>query len=479
MWWVSVPGSVLSGVLVASLLAVARLAWHRARVPTALSRTVRRRSYLGAVYAASRRLAVYRLDVLAPRLMPAKGSGTIAGIQSAWERINERGEVRVLTLDFDDCLQAGAELLSRDIEVRIAHRGLNSESLTFHLFESANPADAQAIVNRHHRGADRPGRIKGIETTQPFRSHFEEEWCQARPLESVLAQKILPRSGEHLGPMATMQSLDQARKTLNLDAHSISKIVPHLAFRDNSRIIFIVGQPGTGKSHIRRRLAALLNSMRIECSSLTDYPYAYSDLLRTVLRMNQPPKSGYKAYDGGAFVARDEATLAPALRALESDVRNRMQSCEVTLVEFARADLLSALREFEAVRCRSQVIHVSAPAELRLARLTARVVPPEMTVINDAIRLDLSDNHLLPSPAEQSLYATEGIATLKASIHWRDRIFEIDNGVDGEGHIDSGLDRFIQAIVQPYRSPGVAWPAKEPATDELDSRQSGAFELPN
>lgn len=454
MWFTAVPGSVVSGILVALLLAVARLMWHRVRVPTELSRRVLRRNYLRAVYAASRRLGVLGLDVLAPRLTPAEGNKTITKMQAAWEQINRKGKVRVVTLDSDDCLETGAELLSRDIEVRVAHRGLDSESLTFHLFDTVDPSEAQAIINRHHRGADKPGRINGAEAIQPFRSYFEEQWAKARPLESVLAEKILPRSGGHLGGEAVLRSLAQAKTKLSLDVRRAEKLLPHLAFRDSGRVVFIVGQPGAGKSYVRSQLVDLLLSMRLECQSLTDYPYAYLDLLHTVLRMDQPLRNGYKAYDGGAFIARDEATLAPALRALERDVRDSMQNYEVTLVEFARPDLIAALNVFEAVKCRSQVIHVSAPAELRLLRLSSRAMPPEISVANEAILLKLSDNHLLPSPAVQSIYAIDGIDKLKASPQWRHRVFEIDNGVDGGNHTERTLEQFVQKVLDPYRSDG-------------------------
>lgn len=453
-WLAGVPGSVVSGVLVAVVLALARLLWHRGRVPPALSRRVLRRNYLNAVYAASRRPDVRGLDVLAPRLMPAAGSKTITKIQTAWEQVNRNGRVRVLTLDSDDCLQAGAELLSRGIEVRVARRDLDSESLTFHLFDAADAARVSAIVNRHHRGADKPGRINGAETVQPFRAHFEGQWAGARPLESVLAEKILPWSGAHVGAEAALHSFVRASAKLSLDTRCAENIRPHLAFRDSGRVVFIVGQPGAGKSYIRSKLAARLRSMRLECQSLTDYPYAYLDLLRTVLRVDQPSRNGYKAHDGGAFIAKDEATLSPALRSLERAVRDSLQDYEVTLVEFARADLVAALREFESVRCRSQVIHVSAPAALRLARLGNRAVPPEIGVARETITLTLSDNHLLPSLAEQTLYATDGIDGLKASPQWRNRIFEIDNGTDGEAHIESILDQFVQKVLNPYQ-PGV------------------------
>jgi len=447
--WSAVPGSVVSGVILALLLGMVRVLWNRRRVPTALSRRVRRGSYLRTVLAESCRVGVGRLDVLAPRLTPAKGDELITKIQSAWSKINRSGKVRVLTLDSDDCLQAGAELLRDDVEVRVAHRDLDSESLTFHLFESASPADSQAIINHHHRGADKPNRIVGAAPVVPFRSHFDKQWKSARPLESVIAEMILGRTGSHQDIEVVLGSLAQARATLSLDASSTRRILPHLAFRNSSAVVFILGQPGAGKSHIRCLLAERLRSMRMECEAITDYPYAYLDLVRTALRFS-PPRKGYQPFDGGAFIAKDEAALAPALRALAGAVRDGAQARDVTLVEFARAGLLTALEEFESVRARAQVIHVSAPDDLRLERLRNRVVPPEAIVTGEAVTLKLSDNHLLPAPAQQALYAVDGIESLKESSLWRNRIFEVDNNCDGAGHVESDLDEFIRRIVGPY-----------------------------
>jgi hypothetical protein len=58
---------------------------------------------------------------------------------------------------------------------------------------------------------------------------------------------------------------------------------------------------GSGKSYVRARLVEQLAGMRIETQSMSDYPYAYQDLLRGVLKLDPAAGTGYKAYDGGAF----------------------------------------------------------------------------------------------------------------------------------------------------------------------------------
>jgi hypothetical protein len=193
--------------------------------------------------------------------------------------------------------------------------------------------------------------------------------------------------------------------------------------------------------------------MGIETRELTDYVYAYRDLLSAVLKLDPQRGAGFKAYEGGAFVARDERALAPALRALALATSDSTRVNEVTLVEFARVDLVGALREFDEIRHRSRVIHVSASEQMRLTRLSRRVIVPETSIADTAVRVELSDNHLLPSPAERTLYACgDGISLLRASSFWRSRVFEIENDVDGnERQIQEKFGEFIESIVRGYR----------------------------
>jgi hypothetical protein len=182
--------------------------------------------------------------------------------------------------------------------------------------------------------------------------------------------------------------------------------------------------------------------------------YAYRDLLCAVLKLDPQRGSGFKAAEGGAFIARDEGALAPALRALALAASESVGVSEVTLIEFARSDLATAMREFDEIRCRARVIHVSAPESVRLNRLDQRVIIPETSIHDNAVSVLLSDNHQLPSVAQRTLYAGgDGIDTLKASPFWRSRIFEIDNGLDGGERqvLEKKVDEFIESIVSGYR----------------------------
>jgi hypothetical protein len=191
--------------------------------------------------------------------------------------------------------------------------------------------------------------------------------------------------------------------------------------------------------------------MRFEVESLSDYPYAYQCFVRTVFKLDAQNGNGFRAHEGGAFTIQNEKTLAPALYALHGAVLESMRESEVTLVEFARADVASALQVFDDIRPRSQVIYVRAAEGLRKTRLAARAVPPEMRIDGQALTLKLSDDHLLPESAGRALYPADGLDSIKASAHWRDRIFEIDNESDGSSHVDAELDKFIDTIIRPYQ----------------------------
>jgi hypothetical protein len=157
-WQASLGVAIASGVLVPLILWIGKSMWSGGPIPRALSRTVRRPTYLSAVLAESRRADVVTLDVLAPRLQTASSSQLIRDIQVSWKCINDRGRVRVLTLDSDACIEGGAELLRNDIEVRVARRDLGAESLSFHIFETGRTHEFLSHGARTGGPAELPAR---------------------------------------------------------------------------------------------------------------------------------------------------------------------------------------------------------------------------------------------------------------------------------------------------------------------------------
>ncbi len=125
MGWGQLGVSVASGVTVAAILALVRALWRRKRIPTGMSRRVTRRNYLSKILAMSRDERVDGLDAVVSNLMPASGSQAVIDIQEAWAQINQRRGVRIVTKEDKVSLTAGAELLSRGIEVRVASPDLS------------------------------------------------------------------------------------------------------------------------------------------------------------------------------------------------------------------------------------------------------------------------------------------------------------------------------------------------------------------
>jgi hypothetical protein len=183
--------------------------------------------------------------------------------------------------------------------------------------------------------------------------------------------------------------------------------------------------------------------------------FAFRDYLDEVTLLGPGPAAGFVPHAGGGFSAPDEAALAPALRALAQATRDSLAENEVTLVEFARADLVRALREFESLRSSARVIHVMASETLRADRLNRRAEPLESVLNDGSIILRPSDNHPLPSTAVRTLYRSDGITQLRMSRRWGNSIFEIDNGLDdGGARIDAALDEFVESVLNPYRLDG-------------------------
>lgn len=452
--------SVISGVLVLCVGAMGRSAWRRRRgVPTALSKVVRRETYLGEVLAESRREQYDALDVLAPRLTPAADGPTIGEIQQAWKAISGRGQVRVLTLDSRKSLQGGLELVGDGIEVRVARRDINSEDLSYHVFVTGGSADT-VILNHHRDDTDRPVRTSEPDVIKIFHKNFESIWDVAVPIEAVIAEKVIDNARGSREPAEILRALNEVLQTFKVAApklgHSLDIVLRHLAFRNSCSAIFVVGLPGSGKSMARRELVQRLKEMGIAGSAVTDYVYAYRDFLYSLIMLEPRRIDGFEASAGGAFAVKDETALRPALQALEAAVRASLKECEVTVAEFARSDYVAAFDQFDDIRSRCWILYVQAPADLRADRLGRRVEPPELTVEGTSVTLTPSDNHRLPSVPLQSIYATDDIETLAKSRHWRGRIVRIENPVDdGGAAIRARIEEFIVRVTDPYRPPSV------------------------
>jgi dephospho-CoA kinase len=230
-------------------------------------------------------------------------------------------------------------------------------------------------------------------------------------------------------------------------------VLRHLAFRHCAPVIFITGLPGAGKSLVRRRLAKKLSELRFQVDEHSDYVYAFEDFLYSLMRLGDGRGTGFFAEPSGAFRVECEENLQPALHALGKRVWQNRLCTSLTLVEFARSDIVSALQVFgDEVLSASQVIHVQAADAVRAARLSARGQPPRIQVINQSIQLIVSDDHRLPSMAAKALYVSDNIARLKAQKILDGRIHTIVNDNDVNcTHIDKGIDNFIENVVRPHK----------------------------
>ncbi len=390
-WTAELLISVTAGVSVAAIVAAARAVWIRRRVPIALSQAVIRRHYVEQILALSTAETVTSLDALSPRFTPRGEDSQISSLQDAWAAINRRGRVRVVIGNADEAITGGAELVSKG-------------------------------------------------------------WNTSTPLESVIAEQAILRAGTDADASVVCQALRDRSLLYRLDDKVRAAVAQHSAFRHSSSIIFIVGLPGSGKSFTRRRLAERLGALRIRTQELTDYVFAYRDFIHGSIKLAPPRGMGFEPDLAGAFKVSEENHLRPALSSLASRVLSSVGSQEVTLVEFARSDILAALQEFgeETVK-RSQVIYVDAHEKLRQERLHRRERPPELAVSGAVtITVTVSDDHRLPSAAQKSIYGLDDITVLRSDLRWRGRVFTIVNDADHSPQFETALDEFIAQVTLPY-----------------------------
>lgn len=448
-WDVELLISVVAGVSVAAIVAAARAVWVRRRVPKALSQAVIRKRYVEEILAQSTKKTVTSLDVLSPRFAPRFDDSQITSLQDAWAAIQARGRVRVIIGNADAAITGGAELVGRDIEVRISP-SFSTENLSYHIFGGENIA--ATIVNQQEDDKVQPALLDGVGPLDVFRHHFAATWEASAPVESVIAEQAILRAGLGANASAVIQALRDRALLYRLDDGVRATVAKHAAFRHSSSIIFIVGLPGSGKSFTRRQLAKQLRSLRIQTQELTDYVFAYRDFLHGSIKLAPPRGMGFEPDQAGAFMVSEENYLQPALKSLASRVMYGVTSQEVTLVEFARSDILAALQEFgEESILRSQIVYVEAPPHLREERLRRRARPPELAVSSAVtITVTVSDDHRLPSAVQTSIYGLDDIIALRSDPRWHGRVFTIVNDQDHSPQFEASLDEFIARVASPY-----------------------------
>jgi hypothetical protein len=318
-------------------------------------------------------------------------------------------------------------LLSRGIEVRV-NRSLNTGDLSLHIFSGGS---YHVVINNRDRGGrDRPGQLTGLSPTQVFQSHFDQLWESAAPLESVLAEQVLAELKPGDDAEAIARQMIDFRAKYRLEPKVEEAVLRHVAFRHAATVIFVTGLPGAGKSMIRRQLAKKLTGLRLQVDELNDYVYAFRDFIAQAINLDDARRKNFTAYAGGAFQVEDEHDLEPALQELSRKVWASRDRTPISLVEFARSDLVASLQIFgEEVLAKAHVIHVQASEAARSLRLTKRAQPPRVTIKEQEIVIRPSDDHQLPSTAAKSLYGSERFTHLQSLKEFAGRIHQIDNEV--------------------------------------------------
>ena len=297
-----------------------------------------------------------------------------------------------------------------------SHRRISS----YHVF--GGDQIASTVLNYQVDDRVQPALLDGVGPLDVFRHHFATTWEASTPLESVIAEQAIRRAGLDADAQAVSRALRDRSLLYRLDDRVRTTVTQHAAFRHSSSIIFVVGLPGSGKSFTRRHLAERLGSLRIQTQGtnrlrfrLSRFPSRFHQTrpapVERVSSQPQAPSRCRRSITFGQHSALWPHVCYPAWP-------------EVTLVEFARSDILAALQEFgEESIMRSQIVYVEAPTSLREERLRRRERPPELAVSGAVtIFVTVSDDHRLPSAAQRSIYGLDDIKVLRSDQRWHGRI---------------------------------------------------------
>jgi hypothetical protein len=262
-----------------------------------MSWSLARRNCLTRILAMSRDNRIDHLDAVVPNLMSACGSRTLHNIQEAWCQINQRCGVRIVTAKNQDLLIAGAELLNRGVEVRVAP-SLTRSHITYYLFGG----DIQCVVSNQHGSLDTIwGKPEKAALSKVFSDHFHTLWSSSVPLETLLAEQVSDDLSRVNDCADFAHRVRELRVKYRLNHKAEQAILRHVAFWRDAQVIFITGLPGAGKSFVRRRLARKLAESRFQVDEQSDYVYAFDDFLHTLLRFNDGHGGGFSAEARGFF----------------------------------------------------------------------------------------------------------------------------------------------------------------------------------
>lgn len=193
--------------------------------------------------------------------------------------------------------------------------------------------------------------------------------------------------------------------------------------------IFLLGRPGCGKSFVYETIIKKLKETeKIEkVERVDDFP-----ILKELLDKDTEFKRHLRKE--GGFEVTDFTIVDEVLSTIDSRLEGVKSKNDLVFIEFARADYISALKNFSAgTFARSMIVYIYCPYEVCLARNRKRFEQQK----NNAL-----DDHIVPTDLMESYYKNDDIEKLFLSNRP-----ELDKAMPGDFFVIDNASEGLEALI--------------------------------
>lgn len=433
-------------------------------IPSLPEVSLPREEYLKQVIKESMKPGTRSICLLSAGLQSRAENPVILELQETWKNIASSVSVKVLVQYNEVNLQGACELVAGGATVRFV-RTTGIDSLSFHIFWGDQVP--RIMINRKsltNNLQEAPAFLQNLAMARVLGDYFDELWNESLPLTQILANKInstLPASANIVQYESALRDISLAY--LNSIPLTKNKILDDIKFRISllraCHFVFIIGQPGAGKTVIRNQLSKLLSKYDIRVVSYADYPILYELFVNEILKLdgdhmaNEAARKFVPDMHGG-FRVIDETVFDDAIQKLKEicllhmrEQESPLDSGPVVLLEFARSNYVKALNLFgKNIIEKSQIIYVDASENIRHERIKKRVEVSPIRRDLSSILLVASDDHFISDEAMESLYSDDDINTLVRSKTFNERLHHLTNDNLTESDIVTWLVEYLNNV---------------------------------
>jgi len=197
------------------------------------------------------------------------------------------------------------------------------------------------------------------------------------------------------------------------------------------QFVFLLGRPGSGKTHFFEKVASLLPDQPVR--RIDDFAKLQSLALQDDAQEAAGKERQFTRKSGSNWLAT-QAAYETVLREINAELRKTPEDGGFVFVEFARWDMVRSIEEnfSEGVLDRSFLTYMYCPMSICIQRNAARSKGTQTT----------GDTHEVP-PDRLSRYREDDHDVLD---QLRVPYIVIDNHLDGTTHLDLEANKILRAL---------------------------------